>query len=162
MGILLANPISRRTVVLEKTVAMAFSGFIVGFAIFAGVSLGSVLGGLGMSIANIAATSILVTLLGVAFGGLALALSAGVGRVKVAVFVPIGAALAFHVVASFLPLSDSLAGYAKWSPFYYYLSSDPLMNGMPWGHAAVLTAILAVLIGTAVLLFDRRDLYQSG
>jgi ABC-2 type transport system permease protein len=162
MGILLANPIRRSTVVLEKTVAMALSGFIVGFAIFAGVAIGSMLGGLGMSIAHIAATSILVTLLGMAFGALALALSAGVGRVKVAVFVPIGAALAFHVVASFLPLSDTLSGYAKWSPFYYYLSSDPLMNGMPWGHAAVLTAILAVLIGTAVLLFDRRDLYQSG
>jgi ABC-2 type transport system permease protein len=162
MGMLLSNPISRSTVVLEKTVAMALSGFIVGFSIFAGVAIGSMLGGLGMSVANIAATSILVTLLGVAFGALALALSAGVGRVKVAVFVPIGAALAFHVVASFLPLSDSLAGYAKWSPFYYYLSSDPLMNGMPWGHAAVLAVLSTVLIGIAVLLFDRRDLRQSG
>lgn len=162
MGILLANPISRSTVVLEKTAAMLLSGFIVGFAIFAGVAIGSVLGGLGMSIANIAATSFLVSLLGIAFGALALALSAGVGRVKVAVFVPIGAALAFHVVASFLPLSDSLAGYAKWSPFYYYLSSDPLMNGMPWGHAAVLASLTVALVAAAVILIDRRDLRQTG
>ena len=162
MGILLANPINRSTVVLEKTAAMVLSGFIVGFATFAGVAVGSMLGGLGMSIANIAATSILVALLGTAFGALALALSAGVGRVKVAVFVPIGAALASHVVASFLPLSDSLAGYAKWSPFYYYLSSDPLMNGMPWGHAGVLALLSVALVAVAVMLFNRRDLRQTG
>jgi len=36
---------------------------------FAGVALGSVLGGLGMDIGNIAATSLLVTLLGLAFAG---------------------------------------------------------------------------------------------
>jgi ABC-2 type transport system permease protein len=162
MGILLANPISRSTVVLEKTAAMALSGFIVGFAIFAGVAVGSMLGGLGMSITNIAATSFLVALLGTAFGALALALSAGVGRVNVAVFVPIGAALASHVVASFLALSDSLAGYAKWSPFHYYLSSDPLMNGMPWGHAGVLALLTVALVAVAVMLFNRRDLRQTG
>jgi ABC-2 type transport system permease protein len=162
MGMLLANPISRTRIVLEKTVAMVLHAFIVGFAIFAGVAIGSLIGGLGMSVANIAATSALVTLLGLAFGCLALALSAGVGRVKVAVFVPIGAALAFHLIAAFLPFSDNLAGYAKWSPFYYYLSSDPLVNGMPWGHAAVLAALPAVLLVVAVALFNRRDLRQTG
>jgi len=162
MGLLLANPISRSNVVLQKTFAMVLHGSIVGFSIFAGVALGSVLGGLGMNIGNIAATSALVTLLGLMFGALALALSAGAGRVKVAVFVPIGAALVSHVATSFLPLSENLAGYAKWSPFHYYLSSDPLNNGMPWGHAAVLSALALALVALAVVLFDRRDLRQTG
>lgn len=162
MGMLLANPISRRRIVIEKTIAMAFHGFVVGFATFAGVALGSLLGGLGMSIANIAATSFLVTVLGLVFGALALALSAGVGRVKAAVFVPVGAALVFHVIAAFLPFSERLAGYARWSPFHYYLSSDPLINGMPWGHAAVLTALTGALIALSVVLFNRRDLRQTG
>jgi ABC-2 type transport system permease protein len=162
MGMLLANPISRTSIVLEKTAAMVLHAFIVGFAIFAGVALGSVLGGLGMDIGNIAATSALVFLLGLVFGALALALSAGLGRVKVAVFVPIGAALALHVVAAFLPFSESFSGYVKWSPFYYYLSSDPLMNGMPWGHGAVLATLAVLLIALAVVLFNRRDLRQTG
>ena len=161
MGLLLANPIPRSRVVLEKTITMVVYASVVGFMTFAGVALGSIIAGLGMSIANIAATSALVTLIGILFGGLALALSAGTGRVRLAIFVTIGVALAFHLWNAFLPLNESVAGWARWSPFYYYLSSDPLLNGMPWGHAAVLAILGVALIGLAVVLFQRRDLRQS-
>jgi ABC-2 type transport system permease protein len=126
------------------------------------VALGSVVSGLGMSIPNIAATSVLVTLLGLVFGALALALSAGTGRVRVAIFGSIGAALALYLFNAFLPLSTALAGYARWSPFYYYLTSDPLNNGMPWGHGAVLAVLFGALVALSVVLFDRRDLRQTG
>jgi ABC-type transport system involved in multi-copper enzyme maturation permease subunit len=33
---------------------------------------------------------------------------------------------------------------------------------MHWGHAAVLTGLTVVLIGLAVVLFQRRDLRQTG
>jgi ABC-2 type transport system permease protein len=75
MGLLLANPISRSTIVLEKTFTMIVYALVVGFATFAGVAVGSSLGGLGMSMGNIAATSLLVTLLGLVFGALALVLA---------------------------------------------------------------------------------------
>ena len=162
MGLLLANPVKRSTIVLQKTIAMVLYGFVVGFATFAGVVGGSLLGGLGMDIGNIAATSLLVTLLGVAFGALSLALGAGTGRTRVAVYGTIGAALGLHILNAFAPYSDSLSGLAKWSPFYYYLGSDPLNNGMHWGHAAVLTGLTVLLIGLAVVLFQRRDLRQNG
>lgn len=114
-----------------------------------------------MNMFNIAATSLLATLLGLVFGALALAVSAGVGRVRIAIFVPVGAALTFHLLNAFLPLSDSLAGYARWSPFYYYLTSDPLVNGMPWGHGAVLAGLAIGLVAGSVVLFGRRDLRQT-
>jgi ABC-2 type transport system permease protein len=82
--------------------------------------------------------------------------------VRVAVFGTVGAALSFHLFNAFLPLNDSLAGYAKWSPFYYYLSSDPLVNGMHWGHGALLAGLAVGLIVLSVALFDRRDLRQTG
>ncbi len=162
MGLLLANPVKRSTVVLQKTIAMVLYGFVVGLATFAGVAGGSLLGGLGMDIGNIAAASLLVTLLGIAFGALSLALGAGTGRTRVAVYGTVGAALGFHILNAFAPYSDSLAGLAEWSPFYYYLGSDPLNNGMHWGHAAVLTGLTVLLIGLAVVLFQRRDLRQNG
>lgn len=161
MGLLLANPVKRSAIVTEKTGAMLVHGFAVGVATWAGVVAGSVLGGLGMSVANIAATSLLVTLVGMVFGALALALSAGTGRVRVAIFVSIGAALTFHVLNALLPFNDNLAGFAKWSPFYYYLTSDPLRNGMHWGHAAVLVLVTAILIALSVVFFERRDLRQT-
>ncbi len=162
MGLLLANPIPRSRVVIEKSWAMVLYAFVVGFATFAGVAVGSLLGGLGMSIGNIAAASLLVTLIGLVFGALALALSAGTGRVKVAVYGTVGIALVFYILNAFLPFNDTLAGYAKWSPFYYYLSSDPLVTGMHWGHGAILAGLTVVLIVLSVVLFQRRDLRQTG
>ncbi len=162
MGLMLANPIKRSKIVYEKTVSMVVGAVIVGFATFAGVALGSVIGSLGMSIGNIAAINLLLTLLGLVFGALALAISAGTGRPRLAVFATIGVATALFVINAFLPYSESLAGLAKWTPFYYYLTSDPLMNGMHWGHGAVLAGLFAVLIAASVFLFQRRDLRQTG
>jgi len=162
MGLLLANPIKRSKVVIEKTVAMTLCAITVGFMTFAGVALGSALGGLGINIGNIAATCLLVTLLGLAFGALALALSAATGRGKIAVFLPIGAGIAFHLLNSFAPLNAATAALAKWSPFYYYLGSDPLINGMNWLHGAILAGITIVLVALSVMLFQRRDLRQTG
>ena len=158
MGLLLANPIRRSTVVLEKTLAMIVQALIVAIALFAGVVGGSMLGGLGMSPSRIAATTMLGTLLGLVFGALALALSAATGRTRVAIYGSIGSAFGLYVVNGLLPFSESFAGLAKWSPFYYYLSSDPLLNGMNWGHGAVLLGLFIVLVAAAVALFDRRDL----
>jgi len=162
MGLLLANPIKRSKVVIEKVWAMMICAITVGFATFAGVVAGSLLGGLGMDIGNIAATCLLVTLLGLVFGALALALSAAMGRGKVAVFGSIGTATVFYLAASLLPLSESVAAYAKWSPYYYYLSSDPLLTGMDWGHGAILAGLTLGLVVLSVVLFQRRDLRQVG
>ena len=162
MGLLLANPVKRSTVVHQKVFAMILYGLGVGFAIFAGVALGSLLGGLGMDTGNIAATSLLVTLVGVAFGALSLALGSATGRVNFAVYGTVGIALIFYVLNAFLPFSQSLAGFARVSPFYYYLTSDPLNNGMHWGHGAVLAVLATILVGLSVVLFQRRDLRQTG
>jgi len=162
MGLLLANPIKRSTVVIEKTIAMLYAALIVGVLTFTGVALGSVLGRLGMSMGNLAATCVLMTLLGLVFGATALVLSAAIGKVKVATYGMVGLSLAFFLLNSMLPLSDDLAGYARWTPFYYFLGSDPLMNGMNWAHAGVLAAITVGLVLLAVMLFDRRDIRETG
>ncbi len=162
MGLLLANPIKRSRVVLEKFMAMVTYAFAVGFATFAGVWLGSLAGGLGIDPLNIAAASALGTLVGLVFGSLALALSAATGRVRVAVFGTVGAALVFHLVNSFASLNDTLAGWAHVSPFSYYLNTHPLENGMDWGNAAILAGLTIVLLAVSVVLFQRRDLRQTG
>jgi len=158
MGLLLANPIKRSKIVIEKAWAMVVCAFTVGFATFAGVWLGSLIGGLGMDVGNIAATCLLVTLFGMLIGALALVLSAATGRTKFAIYGSIGAALLFYMISNFFPLNESLASYAKWSPYYYYLSSDPLLTGMNWGHGAILAGLTLGLIMLSITLFQRRDL----
>lgn len=162
MGLLLANPITRSTVVLEKTLAMVVHALVVAVALFAGVVLGSVFGGLGMNVANIAATVFLSMLLGLVFGALSLAVSAGVGKVRPAVYATIGVALVFFIANGFLPFASGLEWLANWTPVYYYLSGDPLLNGMNWLHGGVLLALFLGLVAVAVVLFERRDLRQTG
>jgi ABC-2 type transport system permease protein len=161
MGLLLINPIRRSRVVLEKSWTMVLYSFSVGAATFAGVVLGSLLGDLGMDIGNIAATCLLQSLVGLAFGALALALSAGTGLKRVAIFGAVGLGIVSHLFNSLAELNAGIAGWAKWSPFYYYLGNDPLNNGMDWGNAAILAGISVVLVGLSVALFQRRDLRQS-
>ena len=157
MGLLMANPLSRSRIVIEKTVTMVLFGAAVGVATFAGVSLGSVLGNLGMSIGNLAATATLQVLVGLVFGTFALTLGAGVGRTSVAIYGAAGTALVFHLLTSLTMINDGLAGIAWLSPFNYYLTSDPLNTGMHWGNAVVLLALSVVLFGLALALFQRRD-----
>lgn len=161
MGLLLANPLPRWRVIVDKTIAMVLLAVVVGVATFAGVAAGSALAGLGISLGGIAAASALVTLLGLVFGGLALALGAATGSVRIAAAGSAGVAFAAYLLDSFLPLSDRLASYAQWSPFHYYLRSDPLNNGMAWDDGAILAGLFVVLVGAAVVLFHRRDL-RSG
>ena len=161
MGLLLANPISRRRVVIEKMVAMVVLTSMLGVLTFAGTVIGSLIGGLGMSIGNIASVALMATLLGLTFGSLALAVSAATGQVKKAVFGSVGPALIFYLMNAFLPLNDSLAGYAKWSVFYYYSGSEPLTNGLHLGHSVLLAGLTVGLVVAAVSLFNRRDLRQG-
>lgn len=162
MGLLLANPVSRAFIVREKAIAMIVMGTAVGLAAFVGVAIGSAIAGLGMNLVNIAATSLLATLLGLAYGALALALSAFTGKLRLAIFGAAGAAAVFHIANAFLAINERTAAFAKWTPNFYYLGDDPLMNGLSWGNAAVLSVLAAVLMGASVFLFERRDLRNQG
>ena len=73
----------------------------------------------------------------------------------------VGVALVLYVVNALLPFSESVEGLAKVSPFYYYLSSDPLNNGMNWAHGAVLTVLSVILIIGATVAFQRRDVREG-
>lgn len=162
MGLLLANPISRSRVLAEKAGAMTIYALTLGAITFAGVALGSKIGGLHISTWNIAITCLLASLIGLAFGALAMAVSAGTGSVGAGVYSAVGAAIFFHLVNSFAQLSHRLAQFAKWSPFHYYLGNDPLRNGWDWTNVALLTALCVVFIAAAFPLFQRRDIRQRG
>jgi ABC-2 type transport system permease protein len=161
MGLLVANPVSRRRIVLEKTAAMVVATSLLGLLVFVGTMLGSLVANLDMNAVNVAATSVLAVLVALVFGGLALAIGGATGRRTVAIAATSGAALGLYIVNAFFPLNDSLAWLAKWTPFYYYLSADPLNTGMPWGHAALLAGLFGLLVAAAVVLFTRRDLRQA-
>lgn len=161
MGLLLANPVSRSRIIIEKTITMVLYASLVGVMAFLGTWAGVLVGDMNLPLGNIAAICVLLTLLGIAGGALALAIGAGTGRKSAAIWGAVGTGVGLHVLNSLGEIDDKLAGVQKLSPFYYYLGSDPLNNGLDWGAAAVLAAIAVVLIGASLFLFQRRDIRQK-
>ena len=158
MGLLMASPISRTRILLHKTAALVVHGLLLGVVTYVSNLAGVLLAGLDVDLVNLAAITVLGTLLGLVFGAVALALSAATGNVQLAVYAAAGLALVSYFVETFFPLSATFEPWAALSPFHYYLGSDPLANGMAWGDAGVLVALVAVLVAVAIPLFDRRDL----
>jgi ABC-2 type transport system permease protein len=162
MGLLLANPIRRSTVVIEKTIAMVIGAVVVGLFTYLGVMGGSLIAGLGMSWGDVGAISLLVTLLGLVFGAFTLFLGAVTGRARIAVSVTVGVAFACYLVDGFFALSETLAPWKRLTPWHYYLSSDPLDNGLNWLHAGILTGLFVALVAASIVAFERRDVRLTG
>ncbi|NHB85597.1 ABC transporter permease subunit [Tessaracoccus sp. HDW20] len=93
LSVLLAQPISRTRIYLTVALTAAVYSLIVAGAMFLGTWAGIALARLDVSVANLAATCLLLLLLGWFFGALALLLSAATGRPSVAVWVTTGVAV---------------------------------------------------------------------
>lgn len=158
MGLLLANPIPRRQVVVEKAAAMVVYAIVLGLVTFTGTWLGVLIGGVDLPAVNIAATSTLLSLLGLVYGAVALAVGAVTGRSRMASSTAAGFAVAGYFMFAFFPLSERFEPWAQLSPFTFYLGSEPLASGMPWADAVVLTLIFVTLVAASIPLFQRRDL----
>lgn len=158
MGLLLSNPVSRSEIVVEKTIAMVAYAIAFGVATFLGTAGGVLASGIDVTVGGVAATSALLVLMTLVFGGMALAVGAATGRARIASAVTAAVAVVAYFVWSFFPLSEAFEGWAVISPFEYFLGSDPLSNGMAWGDAAVLAVVFVVLVAVSIPLFERRDL----
>ncbi|MGD2100743.1 MAG: ABC transporter permease subunit [Acidimicrobiia bacterium] len=158
MGLLLGNPITRSHVILEKSVAMVAYAAGLGIVTFLGTWIGVLLAGLDVAASNIAAASALVTVMSLVFGGLSMAVGAATGRSRLASWSAAGVGLLAYFMFSFFPLSDTFAGWAKYSPFDLYLGSDPLNNGMAWGDGAIMFGLFLALVAVSIPIWSRRDL----
>jgi ABC-2 type transport system permease protein len=57
---------------------------------------------------------------------------------------------------------DALSWLRYVSPFYYYGRGLPLIDGINWWHAALLTALGAAFIALTMRTLDRRDITLGG
>jgi beta-exotoxin I transport system permease protein len=157
MDLFLANPVSRRGFVVQRTAAIV--GVVIGLGLVVWVialALSQALD-MGVSAVDVSAASLGLLLVGLLFGTLALAVGAATGRRSHALAVAGGVAVATYVIRA---LAESVSWARPWrwvSPYYYYLGADPLHRGFNVGYLLVLLAVAAVLVGVAVVTFDRRD-----
>ncbi len=157
LDLLLASPLPRWRVVLDKFAALAVLLLVLGAALWLGLALGAAAVDMDLDLGRLAAVTLSGVLLGLAFGALALAVGAVTGKRGLSTAVAGVAGLVAYFINSLAPVVKGLEPYRQLSLLYYYIGADPLRNGLNLGHAVVLLGVTAVLLGVAVLVFQRRD-----
>lgn len=158
LDLLLANPVRRRTVVLQKFWAMVASTSGVGLVLLASIAVFGPAFGLHVALVNVAAAVVSTIALAVGFGSVALAVGCWRGRRGVAVAISTSLAVAAYVLNILAPSVEGLSRFQVLSPFYHYIEYDPLRTGFSALHLSVLVAIAAAALALALLGFERRDL----
>ena len=157
LDLLLANPVSRTRLVVERFAEMLVGTFLLAGVTGAALLLEGSLTSMDLPVGGTSAAMLHLALLGVVFGALALALSAAVGHSALSRAVPVVAAVLAYIVNGLAPLVSWLEPLQKYSPFYWYVGHDPLRTGVDL--TSVLAAVLTVLVLLAVAVagFRRRD-----
>ncbi len=158
LDLLLANPLSRRRLALEKLGALAAELAILSLALWLSLLASAAAAGMEISAANLAAATASAALLALAFGAIALLAGAASGRRGLAIGLAAAAAVAAYLVSSLAPLVDFLRPLRQASPFYHYVASDPLRHGLALDHAGFLLLLSAAAAALAPLALEHRDL----
>lgn len=157
MDLLLANPISRQQVVWHKWLALVTIMAVLGIALLVAVVTSDIAFGLGVPFDRYFAASFQATLLGIVFGSVAFAAGAFGARRGLTLGIVSALAVATFLVNSLGPVTEWMEKVRVVSPFYYYDSNRPLLNGVDWVNAAVLAIVATLLLVVALWAFPRRD-----
>jgi ABC-2 type transport system permease protein len=157
LDLLLANPVSRPRLVLEKAAAMVLGTVGLAAVLGGGLVVVGRWAGMALPVGPVAAAMLHMALLGLVFGALALAIGATTGNLGAARAVPALLAVVTYVINGLGPQVSWLEPLQKLSPFYQYIGHDPLRNGISVAGIGVALAEIAVLVAVAVVGFRRRD-----
>ncbi|WP_062988942.1 ABC transporter permease subunit [Nocardia anaemiae] len=153
LDLLLAQPISRMNLLLQRFAALAVQIATATTVLTLSVIAGTDAGGLDVPTGNIVAASVGLGLLALVVGAITLLVGAATGKRSVT----LGSA-SLIAVAGYL--ANNLGGdfVRTLSPFYWANGDAPLMHGWNGTHLAVLVVVAAIAVVLALGAFDRRDL----
>ncbi|CAN5576310.1 hypothetical protein BH24ACT22_BH24ACT22_16710 [soil metagenome] len=157
IDILLGNPLPRWQIVLGNFVSTAFS-FLAILAIAGIMTWGTaVLMDVDLTLATTTEAFLNIWPTCLFFGAVALVCSAAFHRRALAIAVPGFLLFAMFMMNVMGNVSEDLEYLQTYSIFYYY--GQVAVDGMDWANFAGITAVVLVLVGLAVLIFRRRDIY---
>jgi ABC-2 type transport system permease protein len=158
LDLLLAYPLTRRRVVLEKVAGLTLTLVALAGVVTASVLLVGAFADLNVGVDRVVSASLGSALVALFVGLLAMLTGAATGSRPVAIGLPTVVFAASYLVVG-------LAGLVSWmkplryvSPLYHATGTLPLRDGLPAANYALLMALCAAAIVGAVVAFDRHDL----
>lgn len=158
LDLLLANPISRRRLVLDKLAALAAEIATLALVLWLALLVGVEAIGMNISPGHLAAATFAAALLAFAFGAIALFLGAALGRRGAAIGIAAAGAVAAYLLSSLAELVGFLKPLRGASPVYHYAANDALRAGLAVEHIGFLLLLAAAAVVAALIAFERRDL----
>jgi ABC-2 type transport system permease protein len=158
IDVLLSFPVSRRRLVLEKAAALVLACIVAAVAVWVFAIAGAAMSASPLPPDHLAAALMMLVLLGLAFGTIALAMSAATGNRGAAIGVAVALMVTMYLVDALSSIVDGLNAIRPLSMFRYYMGDDPLTKGINLPDAGVLVAVAAVFLAAALFAFERRDL----
>jgi ABC-2 type transport system permease protein len=158
IDVLLSYPVSRWRVILEKSVAIVIACIVAAVVTGVFAVVGAAISASELPVSPLAAALALVVLLGLAFGAIALAISAWTGNRAAAIGVAVALMIAMYLIDALANIVDGLNTIRPLSLFKYYTAHDPLRYGLDLGDTVVLVGVTAIFLVIALVLFERRDL----
>jgi len=158
LEMLLAQPIRRRRVIVEKAVGITAAVSVALLAGFPGILLGQLFVDFDVSPLRTLAAMVATLPLLYFFAALAMLAGATLPTRALAVAVTTAAAVAAYVVHTLGVLVDVFSQLRKLTPFYWSDASKALIGDFELWRSLVLLAAAAALIVLAAWAFERRDI----
>lgn len=157
LELLLASPISRGRILLQKAAAIEAQLAIIAGSLWLGVAIGSVIFPFDVSLLDVFWASFMGWLMGVFFGFGTLALQTLSGNRGFALSTGIAVLVIGYFADALAQLFDWLLFLQYFSPFYYYDGPGVLLNGLDAVSVAVLVGSSLLFYVIAHLAFTTRD-----
>jgi ABC-2 type transport system permease protein len=151
-------PVRRDVLLAGRVIAMHTQIAILALVTFAVTAMLSRAFGMGVAVSGIAAASVGLNLLVIAFATIALAAGAISGRRSTAVAVGAGTAVAAFIADALSGIVERGDLLERISPLSWYLAGDPVAEGVDVVGFALLGALTFLAWGSAHMVFRRRDL----
>jgi ABC-2 type transport system permease protein len=162
IDLLLAQPISRARVVIEKSAA-AITGSA---AIVAAAALGFIVSvpfvDIDVSVLDTTIATANMLPITLFFYSVALWAGAVAPNRTVAVAFAIAVATSSYVAYTVASGIDDFSWVKYATPFYYYGGGLPLVRGIEWQHVSLLLGVAALFVTGAVRTIDARDMIAGG
>jgi ABC-2 type transport system permease protein len=162
IDLLLAQPVSRRSVVVQKLAASVLGTAL----IIAGGYLGFLVAvptvDMEVGLVDLAVASANMLPIVLFFYALSLWAGAVAPNRGVAAGFVIGVTTATYFLFTIANGVDSLQPIRYATPFYYYGAGRSLVYGIEWWHVGVLLGSAAALVGLTLRTFERRDVSAGG
>lgn len=159
MDLLLSSPVGRVRVLLEKAAAMVAGTALLAAALGVALVIEGRLFDMVIPAGGVGAAMLHLTMLGLVFGAISLAVGAATGNLGLSRSVPAAIAVVAYLVNGLGPMVSWLDALQPYSPFYQYIAHDPLRTGVSPSSVAVAGATVVVLVGLGAWGFQRRDVH---